>query len=150
MDTATVPEVVAPVPPTEEWRSIHDDSLCEAEKYKWIESEKAGHDVGENAIRRWVRDHWWGYLRARWLQHLHGKCFWVELDRNDYGLLQRAFVEEKELLNSIVDRLKCGQENLDIIIWAISSGQSLRNVLHILEVLDMNGRRLVCRFESRN
>src|SRR4051812_36825629 len=52
----------------------------EALRFRWIESEKPGHDLGEAAIRRWVRCHWRGYLRARWLEHLQGKRFWVELD----------------------------------------------------------------------
>lgn len=26
----------------------------EIEKYKWIESQKAGHDLGEDAVRQWV------------------------------------------------------------------------------------------------
>ncbi len=45
----------------------------EAERHKWIESEKAGADLGENAIRQWVKCHWWGYLRARWLEHLQAQ-----------------------------------------------------------------------------
>src|SRR3546814_15781272 len=43
---------------------------CEKEiaRYKWLESEKAGCDLGESAIRRWVKENWWGYLRALWLE----------------------------------------------------------------------------------
>nr|MBA3544497.1 hypothetical protein [Chthoniobacterales bacterium] len=62
---------------------LYKEFLAEREevlKHKWIESEKAGHDLGEAAIRRWVQFHWWGYLRARWLEHLQGKRFWFELD----------------------------------------------------------------------
>src|SRR5262249_36221729 len=84
------------------------DAECEREidQFKWIESEKGGHDLGETAIRRWVKEHWWGYLRARWLEHLHGKRFWVELDRGDFGLLQRTFQEDSLLLDRILDRIK--------------------------------------------
>ena len=71
--------------------SVYVDGEQEALRFKWIESEKAGCDLGEAAIRRWVQCHWWGYLRARWLEHLQGKRFWVELDRGDFGLLQRKF-----------------------------------------------------------
>ena len=95
--------------------SVFVDGEQEALRFKWIESEKAGFDLGEAAIRRWVQCHWWGYLRARWLEHLQGKRFWVELDRGDFGLLQRKFVENSLLLDRILDRLKAGQENLDII-----------------------------------
>ena len=128
--------------------SVYADSLDEAARFKWIESEKAGCDLGDMAINRWVQDHWWGYLRARWLEHLQGKRFWVELDRGDFGLLQRAFQDRKELLDWILDRLKTGQENLDVILWAITLHIELGPVLQILEALDINSRRLVHKFEQ--
>ena len=104
--------------------SVYVDGEQEALRYKWIESEKAGHDLGEAAIRRWVQNHWWGYLRARWLEHLQGKRFWVELDRGDFGLLQRKFHDNTLLLDRILDRLKAGQENLDIICLGPRAGAS--------------------------
>src|SRR5438128_9564235 len=97
--------------------SVYVDGEQEALRYKWIESEKAGCDLGEAAIRRWVQNHWWGYLRARWLEYLQGKRLWVELDRGDFGLLQRKFHDNTLLLDRILDRLKAGQENLDIIFF---------------------------------
>src|SRR4051794_23824878 len=78
--------------------SIYADCEKEMERFKWIRSEEAGHDLGEAAIRRWVKEHWWGYLRARWLEHLQGKRFWLELDRGDFGLLLREFCDNTLLL----------------------------------------------------
>ena len=127
--------------------SVYTESEQEALRYKWIESEKAGHGLGEDAIRLWVKRHWWGYLRARWLEHLQGKCFWVELDRGDFGLLQREFHDNTLLLDRILDRLKSGQENLDIILWAMNWGLPITPVLQILEALDINSRRLAHRFD---
>src|SRR3954447_22643925 len=49
--------------------SVRDRGSEEARRYKWIESEKAGRDLGDSAIRRWVHEHWNGFLRARWLEH---------------------------------------------------------------------------------
>src|SRR5437764_13808151 len=135
------------VPDGVECYSIYDDWEQEAARYKWIESEKAGCDLGEDAIRRWVREHWTGYLRSRWLEHLQGKAFWVELDRGDFGLLQREFHDNAVLLDRILDRLKSGQENLDIIIWAMNWGMPMTPVLQILEALDINSRRLAHRFD---
>jgi hypothetical protein len=126
---------------------VYADSDQEALRYKWIESEKAGHDLGEAALRRWVQQHWWGYLRARWMEHLQGARFWVELDRGDYGLIQRRFQEQHLLLDRILDRLKTGQENLDIILWALDWGIPLKDVREILQVLDINSRRLAHRFD---
>ena len=128
--------------------SVYSDCEQEALRYKWIESEKAGHDLGEDAIRLWVKRHWWGYLRARWLEHLQGRRFWVELDRGDFGLLQREFHDNTLLLDRILDRLKSGQENLDIIVWAMNWGLPITPVLQILEALDINSRRLAHRFDK--
>jgi hypothetical protein len=127
--------------------SVYTDSEQEALKYKWIESQKAGRDLGEAAIKCWVKLHWRGYLRARWLEHLQGNRFWAELDRGDFGLLQRRFRDSTLLLDRILDRLKSGQENLDIIIWAQDWGIAPTPVLNILEALDINSRRLAHRFD---
>jgi hypothetical protein len=125
---------------------VYTDCEEEALRFKWIESEKAGHDLGEAAIKRWVQIHWWGYLRARWLEHLEGKKFWVELDRGDFGLLQREFQDQSLLLDRILDRLKAGQENLDIILWAQDWGLPVELVIDMLAALDINSRRLAHRF----
>ena len=141
---------VAPSPSAAivEKHSVYAECRGEVDRFKWIESEKAGRDLGEAAIRRWVRDHWWGYLRARWLEHLQGRCFWVELDRGDFGLLQREFRDSTVLLDRILDRLKDGQENLDVLLWAIEWKVPVDPVLQILEALDINSRRLVYRFDA--
>src|SRR5438270_8477318 len=60
--------------------SVWQFSDKEACEYKWIVSEKAGCDQGEEALKQWVKQHWWGFLRARWIEHLHGARFWIELD----------------------------------------------------------------------
>src|SRR5262245_27032538 len=122
--------------------SVFRESAIEADRFKWIEKEKAGRDLGEAAIRRRVQSHRWGYLRARWLEHLQGKRFWVELDRGDYGLLQHRFRDKTLLLDRILDRLKAGQENLDIICWALDWHLPLPEVREVLEALDINSRRL--------
>jgi hypothetical protein len=129
--------------------SVYSDSEQEAQRFKWYESERAGRDLGEDAIRRWVKEHWWGYLRARWLEHLQGRRFWVELDRGDFGLLQRHFQDNDLLLDRILDRLKAGHENLTIILWAQQWNIPTTPVLEILEALDINSRRLACKFEPQ-
>ena len=128
--------------------SIYDESRKEEDRFKWIESEKVGYDLGEQAVRLWMREHWNGYLRARWLEHLQGKCFWIELDRGDFGLLIVQFQDRMEILSPILDRLKCGQENLNIIDWAKLTAQPIDEVILILEALDINSRRLVHRFDA--
>jgi hypothetical protein len=128
--------------------SIHDRSVEAAKRHKWIESEKAGRDLGESAIRCWVREHWNGFLRELWLEHLQGKTFWIELDHDDFGLLQRAF-QGSPLFNQILGRLIAGQENLDILNWAIDDNLPMEEVFVILEELDVNSRRIECQVGAR-
>lgn len=128
--------------------SVHDRGALEAQRHKWIESEKAGRDLGEWAIRCWVRQHWNGFLREKWLEHLEGRTFWIELDHDDFGLLDRSF-QGSDLIGPIIRRLKAGEENLDIINWAIDDGLDMEEVFLILEILDMNSRRIECLLEAR-
>lgn len=127
--------------------SVWADSQQEIDRFKWIESERAGRDLGEHAIRNWIRQHWSGYLRARWLEHIQGKTFWIELDRNDFGILQCSFQDKSLLLERIVDRLIAGQENLHILLWAIDWNIPIDDVVLILEALDINSKRLAHRFD---
>ena len=128
--------------------SVHRIGEEEAQRYKWIESEKAGRDLGEWAIRCWVSDHWNSFLRARWLEHLQGRTFWIELDHDDFGLLQRAF-EDSELIDDVLQMLKHGKENLNVLNWALDNLLAMDEVLEILEMLDINSRRIECHFGSR-
>jgi hypothetical protein len=127
--------------------SVYVEGQKEALCYKWIESEKAGRDLGEAAIRQWVKYHWSGYLKDRWLEHLQGKRFWVELKTVDFGLLQRKFQDHALLLDRILDRLKTGKENLDVILWAQDWGIPIGLTLEILEALDVNSCRLSHQFD---
>ena len=87
----------------------------EAQRFKWIQSEKEGKDLGDHAIRLWISAHWNGFLRHRWLEHLQGKTRWIELQKEDFGLLQREF-RNSSLLDPILNRLQVLKENLDIIL----------------------------------
>lgn len=129
-------------------RSVFREVVDEENRHKWIESEKAGYDLGESCVKQWVADHWNGYLRAKWVEHLQGKNFWIELDRGDFGLLQRRFHNQRELLDQILTLLAAGKENLDVISWALPLGIPLEPVFEILEALDVNSRRLSHRFDS--
>ncbi len=131
-------------------RSVYTECAEEAARYKWIKSEEVGYDLGESAIRQWVKDHWCGYLRARWVEHLQGKCFWIELDHCDFGLLKRKFHDCHQLLNTSLDQLKAGKENLDVIDWAQRSDLAMEPVIEVLEALDVNSSRLAHKFGGNN
>ncbi|HMP18162.1 MAG TPA: hypothetical protein PKD72_14150 [Gemmatales bacterium] len=139
-------EVGMPPPDGVPTSSVQSEGLREALTHRWILSEKAGRDLGEECIRRWVHDHWNGFLRARWMEHLQGKTYWMELDRTDFGLLAGEFQEDEQLLDRILERMKEGKENLDVIQWALDWGIPVERVVHILERLNVNSSRLSCQF----
>src|SRR5688572_32284212 len=104
--------------PVVERRSLHEEAWREACRERWYRSEEAGTDVGDGAVRQWVHQHWPGFLRARWIEHLLGERFWLELDREDFGLSRRVSADLRPLLDEILTRLGHGDENLDILVWA--------------------------------
>jgi hypothetical protein len=110
----------------------------EMEKHRWLESEKAGYDLGEAAIRDWLRKHWPGFIRARLLEHLSGQRFWIEMDRSDFGILVRKFPDHAELVRQIVEKVAAGDENLTILIWAVETGRPLAILIEVLQLIDIN------------
>lgn len=122
--------------------SLQVEAEQEALRHKWLESEKAGRDLGMQAVYDWVNRHWAGYCRAKLIEHLQGKRCWLEFGREMFGLLQRRFHDREVLLDRIMDRLMVGQENLHIICWALDWGLNLDDVIEILESLDINRHRL--------
>ena len=129
-------------------RSVYDQGEREALEYKWIVSERSGYDHGHDAIRNWVREHWNGFLRHRWMQHLQGTTFWIELDHDDFGLLKREF-QNSALINEVLWRFKDGWENLDVLCWAHEEGIGRDEIIPVLAMLNINGRRLECQFAER-
>jgi len=130
--------------------SIQRAGAEEALKFKWIESEKAGRDLGDAAIHSWIRWHWNRFVRDRWIEHLEGRAFWTELGQADFGLLRHESAAAP-LFGEIVRRLKDGGENLDILCWSHAkplSEDDLGRVMRILETLDINGHRLECQIQK--
>jgi CheY-like chemotaxis protein len=130
------------LPGPEERGNLFDAATAEADRHKWIESEKAGHDLGVHALRDWHRNYWRSWCRERWIEHLHGEKFWAELDQGDYGMLRRRFQDNPGLASAIVEKIKSGGENLDIIQWATEQNFDVEAVIDVLKSLDINSRRL--------
>ena len=41
--------------------SVYDEAIREADRHKWIESQKRGRDLGVQALRDWFHNYWKGY-----------------------------------------------------------------------------------------
>ncbi|MBY0586824.1 hypothetical protein K2X85_06585 [bacterium] len=122
--------------------SVYNDGIAEALRHKWLESEKAGRDLGLEPVHQWCRQYWQTFLRHRWLEHIKGIRRWKEIDRGDFGLLNYELLDENLLVDRILDRLIVGMENLEIILWAREWNLPMDRVIRILEALDINSRRL--------
>lgn len=130
-----VPEGVEP-------KSIFEEASREAHRHKWIESEKAGYDIGDAAIEDWHRQYWNRFVRERWIQHIRGQAYWKELDNDDFGIMKTQFMTSRPEAEKIVAMLEKGGENLDIVNWAVATDLNMDEVLAILNRLDLNAHRL--------
>ena len=122
--------------------SLYEEAFREAERHKWIESQKQGRDLGDLAIREWYRVHWPQYCRCKRLDHLRGCRRWREFDDENFGQLYSLIVAGDLLANRILDRVYAGYENLEILNWAIDWGLPVARVIDILAQLDVNRARL--------
>lgn len=122
--------------------SLYDEALKEAERHKWIESQKHGRDLGDSALDDWFRHHWHGFCRHRRLEHVQGCQLWQEFEEEEFGQLYTLIVAGDLLLDRILDRIQCGCENLDLINWALDWGLPMERVLCLLTQLNINRARL--------
>ena len=123
-------------------RSIYEEAEEEVREHKWRESEKAGRDLGVEAVRGWTKSYWLRFYRWRFVQHLRGEVCWREFDFGCFGIVCGRLSAHGELLEVIMDRVRDGAENLDILVWTHECGLPVDQVMDILEALDINSRRL--------
>lgn len=105
-------------PEAAEHGSLHAESRKEASVHRWIESEKARRDLGEAAEREWEQAHWRGFLRARWLEHVGGSRFWIELDPAAFGRLWETPEELRPLVREVCRMLSAGAGVCELLAWA--------------------------------
>jgi hypothetical protein len=122
--------------------SLYEEGLREAERHKWIESQKRGVDLGDWALTDWYRRYWPLFCRLKCLEHLSGSRSWREFAPEDFGLVGTLIREEDLLLEMILDRAHAGMENLAILVWAQEWGLPLDRVIYILEQLNLNRAQL--------
>jgi len=129
--------------------SLTAHALESMERHKWIESEKAGHDLGEVVMLQWLEQYWKGYVRAKLMEHLYGWRCWGAFEEVDHGLLARSTVEfhvPNHILHRVAEILGDGGENLDVIDWVLAEnakgvGINLDAVLWLLDRIDINAKR---------
>ena len=126
-------------------QSVHHEAIREAEKHKWIESQKRGYDVGESALAEWCHNHWADFYHHRYMQHLDGEICWKEFPRQKFGLLKKNPVEDRRTLERFASLMirKDGGENLCIINSELDCTPRVsERMMKLLELIDINSDRL--------
>ena len=137
MNTPTAAE------PSKSERSVYEEAEKAALEHKWWESEKAGRDLGPDAVRHWSRAHWLRFYRYRFVQHLRGEDYFREFHPRTFAIVNCHIQGPSELLEAILNQVRDGAENLDIIDWAHDRTLPAEPVLVILEAIDINRQRLL-------
>ena len=110
----------------------------EAEQHKYLESQRAGRDLGTSAIEDWHRRHWTIWLRHRWIEHLLGAACWEEFERERFGRLPSLFATHAALLDEVIERVRRGAENIDVLCWAAANRCDMGAVVRMLIELRLN------------
>lgn len=129
--------------------------LDEILKHKWLASESAKRDLGNQAIVDWFERYWWKFCRGRRLEHVEGKLCWREFRDSDFALLRAMLqiAEEGGLrdlrnqLEQILDRMKGKKtpihDNFEIMMWALGeAGINMQRVREFLLLIDIDSARL--------
>jgi hypothetical protein len=122
---------------------VYEEAERAIQEYKWIESEKAGRDLGAGAERDWIDIHWCTFCRNRLVQHLRGDAFFEEFGAECFGVFAERFEELKGLLNAVLERVQQGAENLDLLRWGCQERLPHNQLLQVLIAADINGHRLL-------
>jgi hypothetical protein len=118
-------------------QSLFDCARVEADRHKYLESEKAGRDLGLPAVHDWHERFWTIWLRHRWLEHLLGEVRYEEFNPDLFGALLDQF-GASALLEEIADRICHGAENVDLLLWAARERRDLDLAMRILKVIGIN------------
>ena len=123
-------------------RKLYDEAKLAMDEHRWLESERAGADLGHDADETWARRHWVAFFRERFVRHLKGDDFYEELGDESFGALEAPLEVEPTLLAQVVQKIRDGAENLDIFRWSSRERLPKDAIVRILKAVDLNGRRL--------
>jgi len=68
-------------------QSLYDEAIQEADRFKWLESERCRRDLGLWAREEWIRRYWARFLRSKRLEHLYGHRRYIEFEEAAFGTL---------------------------------------------------------------
>lgn len=118
--------------------SLYDAAFEEADRHKWLVSERLKRDAGLPALLEWWLHYWPPFIRHRRIEHLLGAKQWREFEADAFGRFRHQKLSGDPLLTAILDRVGQGWENLHFAWWMQDGDLPKDRVVEILEVVDIN------------
>jgi hypothetical protein len=118
--------------------SLYEAAFEEADRHKWLVSERLKRDAGLTALSEWWLHYWPRFCRHRRIEHLLGAIKWREFEEDAYGRFRNQMQIGDPLVTAILTRVGEGWENLDFTCWMHDTGLPSEPVLEILEVVNIN------------
>ena len=125
-----------------EKHSILHHAAADYAAQKYLDWERLSYDVEQTASEHWRRRFWRLWFRVRWVEHVLGQSYWIEMGDDKFGMFKRGPAHNPLLVQRVADRLVVGWENLGIILWASDWGLDLAQVIQILKKLNINHVRV--------
>jgi len=122
---------------------VYEEADKAIQEHKWIESEKVGRDLGVEAAQYWIDNYWRTFYRSRLVQHLLGETFFDEFDGECFGSLSEVIGEVTEILDVVLQQIKEGAENLDLLRWGHQERVPINMLLQVLLAANINRHRLL-------
>jgi len=124
-------------------RSVYEIARFEAWKHKWIESEKARYDQGLHALHEWNRRYWVLFVRSCLLEHMAGRVFYREFQRDYFRLLEVIPRQDPPCFDFVVRQfIRERWDNLCFVTKAAQFGFTFDRLRPVLEKLPVNETRL--------
>lgn len=124
--------------PSSAARSLYDAAIFEADRHKWLVSERRGYDCGYSAWREWWIRYWPRFCRYRRLEHLRGERNWREFEDDAFGRFYDAIIQGDLLVGLILDRVAEGWENLQFACWLNEWDLPRERAVEILACVNIN------------
>ena len=122
---------------------VYEQAEQAIQEHRWLQSEKAGRDLGAEAEQEWIEVYWRRFCRSRFVQHVRGENYFEEFGQECFGAVAEGCAEFRHLLETMLDLVSQGAENLDLICWAEHQRLPKDRVLQVLTAMDINGHRLL-------
>ena len=123
-------------------QSVYAEARKAQAVHRRIRSEEAKCDLGVAAEHDWSMRHWLKFYRWCLVQHLRGEIFFTEFSLESFAIVGHRLAAPHELLEPILDKIRDGAENLNIINWVIDCTLPWDQIYPILLAIDINSRKL--------